>query len=85
MQKHNLNTTKTTIHIKNMVSNSCIKLVKQELKLTGFIEVIKITLGEAEIEFDSQVINSEVLNAILKRNGFELLSGVNQKLAEQIQ
>lgn len=84
MQKHNLNTTQTTIHIKNMVSNSCIKLVKQELERTGFIEVIRISLGEAEIQFDSQVINSETLNVILKRNGFELLSNTNQKLVEQI-
>ena len=84
MQKHNFNTTRTVLHIKNMVSNSCIVLVRQELERTGFIEVLHIELGLAEIQFDSQVFSLEVVNNILKRNGFELLSDTNKKLVEQI-
>ena len=84
MQKHNLNTTKAVIFIKNMISNSCIKIVKQELERTGFIEVINIKLGEAEVQFDSQVINLEVINTILKREGFELVKDNASKLVERI-
>ena len=84
MQPGNLNTTRTVIFIKNMTSNSCIKLVRQELEQTGFIRVLRIDLGEAEIQFDSQVINLEGLNTILKRNGFELLRDTIGTLVEQI-
>ena len=84
MQRHNFNTNKTHIYIKNMVSNSCIKLVQQELERSGFIEVINVRLGEAEICFDSQVINLTSIDLILKRNGFELLDDSTKKLVEQI-
>jgi AraC family transcriptional regulator len=84
MQKHNFNTTRTIIHIKNMVGNSCVKLVKQELERTGFIEIIHIEMGKAEIQYDSQVISIEGINTILKRNGFEIISDNNKKLVEQI-
>ncbi|MEI6489118.1 MAG: helix-turn-helix domain-containing protein [Bacteroidota bacterium] len=84
MQKHNFNTSRTVIHIKNMVSTSCVKIVKQELERTGFIEVLSVELGEAEIQFDSQIFNLNVVNEILKRNGFELLLDTNKKLVEKI-
>lgn len=84
MQKHNLNTTKAVIFVKNMISNSCVKIVKQELERTGFIEVITIKLGEVEVQFDSQVINLEVINTILKREGFELVNDTASKLVERI-
>jgi len=83
-QKNNLNTAQATIYIKNMVSNSCVKLVKQELERTGFIEVLRVELGEAEIQYDNQVINNEFINAILKHNGFELIPDNSSRLTEQI-
>lgn len=67
-----------------MISNSCVKIVKQELERTGFIEVIHVKLGEAEVQFDSQVINREVINTILKRDGFELVNDNSGKLVERI-
>jgi AraC family transcriptional regulator len=84
MQKHNFNTSCATILIKNMVSSSCIRLVKQELSRTGFIEVLHIKLGEAEIQFDPQVMNLDSIDIILKRNGFELLRDPDKILVEQI-
>ena len=84
MQKHNLNTNQTTLYIKNMVSNSCIKLVKQELERTGFIDVIQVTLGEAVIRYDAQVFDPKGIDAILKRQGFELIDNTDQKLVQQI-
>lgn len=67
-----------------MVSNSCIKLVKQELERTGFIEVLNISLGEADIKYDAQVFDHKGINEILKRNGFELLVNSEEKLVQQI-
>jgi len=67
-----------------MVSNSCVKVVKEEFQRTGFIEVLNVKLGEAEINYDAQVISLEVIDTILKRNGFELLRDNSVKLVEQI-
>jgi len=67
-----------------MVSNSCIKLVKQELERTGFIDVIQVTLGEAVIRYDAQVFDPKGIDAILKRQGFELIDNTDQKLVQQI-
>jgi len=84
MQKHNFNTSRATILIKNMVSNSCIKLIRQELSRTGFIEVLHIQLGTADIQFDPQVMNLDSIDIILRRNGFELLRDPDKILVEQI-
>jgi AraC family transcriptional regulator len=84
MQPRNFNTTRAVISIKNMVGNSCMKLIEQEFRRTGFIEVLRIQLGEAEIQFDAQVMSLESINQILKKNGFELLQDKEKILVEQI-
>ncbi|MFI5151113.1 MAG: helix-turn-helix domain-containing protein [Bacteroidia bacterium] len=84
MQPRNFNTTRAVISIKNMVGNSCMKLIEQEFRRTGFIEVIRIQLGEAEIQFDSQVMSLDSINLILKKNGFELLQDKEKILVEQV-
>lgn len=84
MQQHNLNTKTSTISIRNMVSNSCLRIVQQELERTGFIKVNHVELGQAVISYDSQVISLESVNAILKQNGFELIRNKEEKLVEQI-
>ena len=45
---------------------------------------MRVSLGEAEIQFDSQVFNLENVNTVLKKNGFELITDNNRKLVEQI-
>ena len=84
MGKHNPNIIRSTIHIKNMVSNSCIKLIKQELEKTRLIDIVNIKLAEAEIEYNNQIINFDGINSILKRNGFELITDNVEILIEQI-
>jgi len=84
MQPGNFNTTRALIHIKNMVSNSCIRIVEQELGRTGFVQVLRIKLGEAEIQFDAQVMNMDTIDLILRKNGFELLKDIDKILVEQI-
>ena len=84
MQPHNLQSQKQVLHIRNMVSNSCIKLVKSSLEQTGFIQVLHIELGLAEIAFDKQVLGTNEINAILKNHGFELIANRDLQLVEQI-
>ncbi len=84
MQPSTLNTKKATLHIKNMVSNSCIRIVQEELGRTGFIQVHHVELGKAEVSFDPQLINSDGINVILKRSGFALIDDKDSQLVEQI-
>ncbi len=67
-----------------MVGNSCIRIVQEELERTGFIHILHIELGKAEINYDSQVMNRGTINTILKKNGFELIENKEDKLVEQI-
>lgn len=84
MQPSNLNTKHATLHIKNMVSNSCVRIIREELERTGFIRVLHVELGKAEVNYDPQIINSETINSILRSNGFELIDNRDEKLVEQI-
>ncbi len=84
MQPHNLNTRKITICIKNMVSNSCVRIVREELERTGFIKVLHIELGIADIQYDAQVFSQENINQILIRNGFSLIADKGEKMVEKI-
>lgn len=67
-----------------MVSNSCIRIVREELERTGFIKVTYIELGRAEINFDQQVINMEGIDTLLKKHGFALIKDKDNRLVEEI-
>jgi len=84
MERHNFNTTSQTLHIKNMVSNSCVRIVKESLMRTGFIEVTRIELGEADVRFDPNIISLAFINDLLKKDGFELIVDHNKMLLEKI-
>lgn len=84
MQPADLNTNTTALHIKNMTSNSCIRLVKEQLERTGFIKVQHIELGEAQVSYNPQLINENFINELLKNCGFELINNKETKIVEQI-
>lgn len=84
MQRTTFITTPATLSIKNMVSQSCIKVVKQELQQTGFIRVMKVELGSAEIFYDAQVLNLDIIDTVLQRSGFELIRDNDKLLVEKI-
>lgn len=84
MQPHTLNTKQTTIYIRNMVSDSCVKLLRMEMERTGFIKVDHIELGKAVINYNEQVIGLEVIDELLKNHGFGLIEDHESKLLEQI-
>jgi len=72
-----------TLHIKNMVCNRCIKVVKEELeKLNYGIE--RIELGEVVITNDKEKFNREKIKKALEENGFELIDSRNANIIERI-
>uniref|UniRef100_A0A832G216 Helix-turn-helix domain-containing protein n=1 Tax=Ignavibacterium album TaxID=591197 RepID=A0A832G216_9BACT len=71
-----------TIHIKNMVCNRCIKVVKEELENLGY-QVNSIILGEATIQSTGK-INFDLINKVLTENGFELIDSRQSRIIEKI-
>jgi AraC-like DNA-binding protein len=67
-----------------MVSSSCIKVVTWELQRSGFIQVNQCTLGKAEVSYDPQIISAEMIDLILRRNGFALIRNEEDLLVERI-
>lgn len=72
----------TTLHIKNMVCQRCLKVVKDELKKLGY-DVSDISLGEATIQSKTKPDISEI-GKVLVENGFDLVDDKNSKIIERI-
>ena len=74
----------TTLHIKNMVCNRCITVVKQELERQG-LHPEKISLGEALIAEDNLTDDQQQkLDAALAHHGFERIDDRKARLIESI-
>jgi AraC family transcriptional regulator len=84
MQPHNLNTRRENLSIRNMVSTSCIRVVTWELQRSGFIQVHQCELGHAEVSYDPQIISEEMIDLILRRNGFALIRNEEDLLVERL-
>ena len=74
---------KEIIHIKNMISSCCIRIVKIDLEEAGFT-VIKVKAGAAEIEFNPQTHSLKQVKEILKKSGLGLIEDREIKIVEQI-
>ena len=74
---------KKTLHIKNMVCNRCIKVVREELeKLDYTIE--KIELGEVVITSTKKKFQLDKIKKSLEENGFELIGSRNANIIERV-
>ena len=73
----------TSIHIKNMMSNCCMKVIRDEFERNN-IEVKNIRLGEAIISYDQNEMNLEKIGAILKEMKFELVISREAKIVNKI-
>lgn len=71
------------LHIKNMVCNRCIKVVKDELQKLG-IKFININLGEVELENEIDKNKLTIFEKILSENGFELIKDKRAVIIENI-
>lgn len=63
----------TTLHIKNMVCNRCIKAVQNEIENLGYT-LRSIELGEVVINDEVDNNDTERISEALAKNGFELIS-----------
>lgn len=72
-----------TLHIKNMVCNRCIKVVKEEMEKLNY-GVEKIELGEVVISNYDDKFNLEKIKDVLEANGFELFDSRNANIIERI-
>lgn len=71
------------LHVKNMVCNCCIRVIKKELEQSG-VFINEIRLGVIKISYDNSIITSDKISNILSELGFELIIGRDEMLVEQI-
>nr|WKN38617.1 helix-turn-helix domain-containing protein [Tunicatimonas sp. TK19036] len=72
-----------TLHIKNMVCNRCIRVVREELEQLGF-NIINIKLGEVELMEEPTAGELKTIAQTLSANGFELLDSRKSQLIEKV-
>ncbi len=77
------NISTTTIHIKNMLSRCCLKVIRDEFERNN-INVNNIRLGEATISFDKHEISLEKISLLLKEMKFELVVSREAKIINKI-
>ena len=75
--------TRKEIHVKNMVSNSCIILLKRDLSVDG-IELGEVRLGKVSFSFNPAKISWKKIEKILSDLGFEIIVDKEKVLVEQI-
>ena len=72
-----------TLHIKNMVCNRCIRVVREELEQLGFT-IASIKLGEVELAEEPTADKLITITQSLSTNGFELLDSRKSQLIEKV-
>ena len=70
-------------HIKNMVSNCCIILLKEKFEYSG-IRVDNIQLGTVTVTCSPALITDKFIDNLLGKYGFELIKNRELQLIEQI-
>ncbi|PHI21225.1 AraC family transcriptional regulator [Lewinellaceae bacterium SD302] len=73
----------TTLYVKNMVCERCVKVVREELTATNYT-VTHIELGRVVLAENFTDSDFKVARLVLQRNGFELLDNEEQKLVEMV-
>ena len=74
---------KKTLHIKNMVCNRCIKVVREEMEKLNY-NVFEIELGEVILTIDKDNFNMDRIRTALENNGFELIDSRNANIIERV-
>jgi len=74
----------TVFMVKNMVSNSCIRLIK--IHFSGFddIDIVNVRLGEAELSYNPKTSNAETLRSEFKNLGFPVILDRDDRIVENI-
>ncbi len=72
-----------TLHIKNMVCNRCIMVVKSELEKLG-LQPTHVSLGEATLSASLAPVEKTTVDAALRKVGFEIIDDKKSQLIEKI-
>ena len=72
-----------SLHIKNMVCNRCIRVVREELTNLG-LSVQDVVLGRAVIASKRESYDQRAVAQVLAHSGFELLEDSSSQKVEQI-
>ena len=73
----------TTLYIKNMVCQCCLRVISQELEKAG-VKVNEIMLGKATVSYDPDLVTMARIKAVLNELGTDLIEGREHKLVEEI-
>ncbi len=71
------------LHIRNMVCDRCIMVVKQQLENLGF-QTEEVVLGRAKISPEPDADQLSKISSAFKLLGFELIDDEKKKIVEQI-
>lgn len=71
------------LHVKNMVCDRCILIVRQQLENLNF-QVAEISLGKVAVSPDPDEVQLQNISAAFQVLGFELIDKQKDKLVEQI-
>lgn len=73
----------TVLHIKNMVCNRCIKVVKEEFEKLN-LELDSIELGKVSVHKELNDSEISEIKHVLDANGFELIDDRKSKIIDRI-
>ncbi len=73
-----------TYFLKNMLGNSCVKLIQFSLALCPSVIIVNISIGEITVEFNSNETSEEKIVATLSNIGFEIIKDADALLTEKI-
>jgi AraC family transcriptional regulator len=71
------------LHLRNMVCNCCIHLIRKALDLEG-VEIREIRLGYLEISYQPSIVSWKRIEGILDEYGFEILVDKDSRLVTEI-
>ncbi|MHA4895092.1 AraC family transcriptional regulator [Pedobacter sp. PWIIR3] len=71
------------LHVKNMVCDRCILMVKQQVENLGF-GVEEISLGKVQLKPDPSAVQLDEISAALTNLGFELIDKEKDQLVEAL-
>jgi AraC family transcriptional regulator len=72
----------TTLYIRNMVCNRCIRVVREELEKLG-LRIQRVDLGEVDL-VSGKPIDLKKIRSVLEENGFELIEDKRVRIIERI-
>ena len=72
----------TTLYVKNMVCDRCIRIVKEEMERLG-LDVRNVKLGEVTVA-STREPDMDAVRRVLHANGFELIDDRKAKIIERV-